>query len=216
MVACDFAGNDLQFMLHGDLAEKVARDHVTPNLASPEGEGFPPSPMGTLTIGNGASPGSDGNHQPLRWKMTRRPSNANYHQTVKDRPTGGRLRGHKEVPSQVPDDSGRIVASLDRKRLGADCWGGEGCRTEAFSIRRLGGSRWRLRRTRCAMGFGRQRGSERGLGRAATRGGNAARIVGMVLKTSQSVCGEWPERRWRGGGHTSAPACGSTSLGRQW
>jgi len=113
-------------------------------------------------------------------------------------------------------DSGRLVASLDRKRLGADCWGGAGSRTEAFSIRRLGGSRWRLRRTRCAMGFERQRGSERGLGRAAKRGGNAARIVGMVLKMSQGVCGEWPERRWRGGGHTSAPACGSTSPGRQW
>ena len=50
----------------------------------------------------------------------------------------------------------RIVASLDRKRLGADCWGGAGSRSEAFSIRRLGGSRWRLRRTRCAMGFERQ------------------------------------------------------------
>jgi hypothetical protein len=110
----------------------------------------------------------------------------------------------------------RIVASLDRKRLGADCWGGAGSGTEAFSIRRLGGSRWRLRRARCAMGFERQRGSERGLGRAAKRGGKAARIVGMVLKMSQSVCGEWPERRRRGGGHTSAPACGSTSLGRQW
>jgi hypothetical protein len=110
----------------------------------------------------------------------------------------------------------RVVASLDRKRLGADCWGGVGCRTEAFSIRRLGGSRWRLRRTRCAMGFEWQRGSEGGLGRAAKRGGDAARIVGMVLKMSQSVCGEWPARRWRGGGHTSAPACGSTCLGREW
>jgi hypothetical protein len=26
----------------------VARDHVNTNLASPEGEGFPPSPMATL------------------------------------------------------------------------------------------------------------------------------------------------------------------------
>ena len=65
------------------------------------------------------------------------------------------------------------------------------------------------------MGFERQRGSERGLGRAAKRGGNAVGIVGMVLKMSLSVCGEWPERRWRGGGHTSAPACGSTSPGRR-
>jgi len=38
----------------------------------------------------------------------------------------------------------------------------------------------------------------------------------MVLKMRESVCGEWPERRWRGGRHTNAPACGSTSLGRQW
>jgi hypothetical protein len=29
----------------------------------------------------------------------------------------------------------------------------EKSRSEAFSIRRLGGSRWRLRRTRCAMGI---------------------------------------------------------------
>jgi hypothetical protein len=29
----------------------------------------------------------------------------------------------------------------------------DGSRSEAFSIRRLGGSRWRLRRTRGAMGF---------------------------------------------------------------
>jgi len=28
-----------------------------------------------------------------------------------------------------------------------------GTRSEAFSISRLGGSRWCLRRTRCAMGF---------------------------------------------------------------
>src|ERR1700685_1219117 len=115
----------------------------------------------------------------------------------------------------VPNYS-RIVASLDRKRLGADCRGGAGSRTEAFSIRRLGGSRWRLRRAGRAMGVGRQGGSEQGLGKAARHGGNAVRVVGMVLKVSESVCGKWPERRWRGGGHTNAPACGSTSLGRHW
>src|SRR6202167_6738254 len=94
----------------------------------------------------------------------------------------------------VPNYS-RIVASLDRKRLGADCRGGAGSRTEAFSIRRLGGSRWRLRRTRGAMGFERQRGSEQGLGKAARHGGNAVRVVGMVLKGSE---GGWG--KWRGGG----------------
>jgi hypothetical protein len=53
-----------------------------------------------------------------------------------------------------------------------------------------------LRRTRCAMGFEWQFGSERGLGRAAKRSRNGARIVGMALKMSESVCGKWPERRW--------------------
>jgi hypothetical protein len=42
----------------------------------------------------------------------------------------------------------QMVASLDRKRLGAEVWGGAESRSEAFSIRRLEGSRWRLRRTR--------------------------------------------------------------------
>ena len=43
---------------------------------------------------------------------------------------------------------GRLVASLDRKRLGQDRWEGRKTGSEAFSIRRLGGRRWRLRRTR--------------------------------------------------------------------
>jgi len=46
-----------------------------------------------------------------------------------------------------------MVARLDRKRLGQELWQRSGTRSEAFSISRLGGSRWRLRRTRCAMGF---------------------------------------------------------------
>ena len=53
-----------------------------------------------------------------------------------------------------------LVASLDRKRLGMTLRVGRGGRSEAFSIRRLGGSRWRLRRTRCAMGFERRFGSQ--------------------------------------------------------
>src|SRR5439155_26493468 len=58
----------------------------------------------------------------------------------------------------------------------ADCRGA-GSRREAFSIRRLGGSRWRLRRTRCAMGFQPKHRSEQSLGRAVMRGGN---VIGMV------------------------------------
>src|SRR6266567_1515568 len=67
---------------------------------------------------------------------------------------------------------------------------GAGSRSEAFSIRRLGGNRWRLRRTRCAMGFERQPGSERSLGRAARGGGNAIRMVGVAVEMSKSACGK--------------------------
>ena len=42
----------------------------------------------------------------------------------------------------------RIVARLDRKRLGAQYWGKAESRSEAFSMSRLEGSRWRLRRAR--------------------------------------------------------------------
>src|SRR6266478_868432 len=100
----------------------------------------------------------------------------------------------------------RIVASLDRKRLGADFLGGGGSRSEAFSIRRLGGSRWRLRRTRCAMGFERQRGSEQSLRRAARCGGNADRMVVRAAEVNKSGCGRLREKGWRRSGHTSASA----------
>ena len=42
----------------------------------------------------------------------------------------------------------RVVASLDRKCLGQKAFRDQGRRSEAFSIRRQGGSRWRLRQTR--------------------------------------------------------------------
>jgi hypothetical protein len=97
---------------------------------------------------------------------------------------------------------------------GADCGGGAGSRSEAFSIRRLGGSRWRLRRTRCAMGFERQPGSEQSLGRAMRPGGNAIRMVGVATEMSKSARGKLHERQWRSIGHTRASACRSTSSGR--
>jgi hypothetical protein len=62
-----------------------------------------------------------------------------------------------------------VVARLDRKRLGEELSQRSGTRSEAFSISRLGGSRWCLRRTRCAMGFEAAEvlaeGGERGRGR---------------------------------------------------
>lgn len=50
MAACDLAGTISSSCSMANLAEKVARDHVTPNLVSPDGEGFLPSPMGALKI----------------------------------------------------------------------------------------------------------------------------------------------------------------------
>ena len=90
----------------------------------------------------------------------------------------------------------------------------QGSQTGAFSIRRLGGGRWRLRRTRCAMGFERQRGSEQSLRRAARRGVNADRMVRVAAEMSRSAYGKLRERRWRRNGNTSAQACRSTSSGR--
>jgi hypothetical protein len=64
----------------------------------------------------------------------------------------GPIVGERPLPNGIVGHSGRsgrIVASLDRKRLGARQLGRRReLRAEAFSIRRLEGSRWRLRRTR--------------------------------------------------------------------
>lgn len=65
---------------------------------------------------------------------------------------------HKMHPSdhrrdrEVGVPSFPFVTSLDRKRLGKTLRVGMGNRSEAFSIRRLGVSRLRLRGARCVMG----------------------------------------------------------------
>jgi hypothetical protein len=69
-------------------------------------------------------------------------------------------------------------------------------------MRRLGGSRWRLRRTRCAMGFERQRGFEQSLRRTARCGGNAVWMVGGAAEMSKREWGKLRERWWRRSGHT--------------
>jgi hypothetical protein len=73
-------------------------------------------------------------------------------------------------------------------------------------MRRLGGSRWRLRRTRCAMGFERQRGCEQSLGRAARCGGHGARMVGGAAAMSKRAWEKVRERWRRRIGHTRASA----------
>src|SRR4029077_20627711 len=78
------------------------------------------------------------------------------------------------------DVPGRIVASLDRKRLGQTLGAERGSRPEAFSMRRLGGSRWRLRRTRCAMGFEGQSVTESKTGRVRPSWNRGVVIVESV------------------------------------
>jgi len=51
--------------------------------------------------------------------------------------------------SPIPELSLALIGNASGQTFGAE----RGSRSEAFSIRRLGGSRWRLRRTRSAMGF---------------------------------------------------------------
>jgi hypothetical protein len=93
---------------------------------------------------------------------------------------------------------------------------GQKSRSEAFSIRRLGGSRWRLRRTRCAMGFECQLAAESRSGRAVADGKGGVAIVDSVARAGKSVRGNLRGNRSPWGRHTPASACRSTSPGRQW
>jgi hypothetical protein len=95
-------------------------------------------------------------------------------------------------------------------------WAERGSRSGAFSMRRLGGSRWRLRWTRCAMGFERQPGSEQSFRGAVRRGWNGLRMVGVAPEMSTGVCEKLRERRRRRSGQRSAPVCQGTSLSHQW
>jgi hypothetical protein len=107
-----------------------------------------------------------------------------------------------------------VVASLDRKRLGADSWGGAGSRSEAFSIRRLGGSRWRLRRTRCAMGFECQLAAKSRVGQAPANGKGRVAIGDSVARACKRVRGNLRGSPSPWGRHTNASMCRSTSQER--
>jgi hypothetical protein len=80
--------------------------------------------------------------------------------------SGMNFRGSFAWPQPVPHFGAEFVMlhriwrvqgesslALIGNASGQDLEEREKTRSEAFSIRRLGGSRWRLRRTRCAMGF---------------------------------------------------------------
>ena len=86
---------------------------------------------------------------------------------------------------EVAEPLGRIVASLHRKRLGARLPGRRRkLRAGAFSIRRLEGSRWRLRRA-LAMGIGRGFGTDGADNNNVGDGELAETLFRM------EICGSW-------------------------
>ena len=80
-------------------------------------------------------------------------------------------------------------------------------------MRRLGGSRWRLRRTRCAMGFERQSVTESTTGRTLVNRNVGMVIVERVAGAIQGVRGPGRGNVSPWGRHTNVSACRSTSLG---
>jgi hypothetical protein len=81
-------------------------------------------------------------------------------------------------------------------------------------MRRLGGSRWRLRRTRCAMGFERQSVAESTTGSALANWNGGVVIVERVAGASRGVRGPGRGNVSPWGRHRNASACRSTSPGR--
>jgi len=81
-------------------------------------------------------------------------------------------------------------------------------------MRRLGGSRWCLRRTRCAMGFERQLVAESITGRAVANWNGVVVIVERIAGASRGVHGPGCGNVSPWGRHTNALACRSTSPGR--
>src|SRR5712691_3329226 len=93
-------------------------------------------------------------------------------------------------------------------------WGERDLESEAFSMRRLGGSRWCLRRTRCALGFERQLVAESITGRAVANWNGVVVIVERIAGASRGVHGPGCGNVSPWGRHTNALACRSTSPGR--
>ena len=104
---------------------------------------------------------------------------------------------------------GRIVASLDRKRLGQDRWQGRKTGSEAFSIRRLGGRRWRGGRG--PMGFECAPGVRLRDGRAGWKCESWLVIMG---RAANGWNGKLEKGQSRQGRDTRASACWRTSKRR--
>ena len=122
---------------------------------------------------------------------------------------------YPEMPGRrsavAPEWSLALIGNASAQTLGVE----RGSRSEAFSIRRLGGSRWRLRRTRCAMGFERQLAAKSRVGQAPANGKGWFAIVDSVACACRSVGKQWHGNLSPWSRHTSAPMCRSTSTRRQ-
>jgi len=82
-------------------------------------------------------------------------------------------------------------------------------------MRRLGGSRRRLRRTRCAMGFERQSVAESSTGRTLVNWNGGVVIAENVADACRSMRGPWHGSLSPWGRDTNASMCRSTSRERQ-
>ena len=100
-----------------------------------------------------------------------------------------------------------LIGNASGQTLGVE----RGSRSEAFSIRRLGGSRWRLRRTRCAMGFECQLAAKSRVGQAPSNGKGRVAIGDSVARACKSVRGNLRGSLSPWGRHTNASMCRSTS-----
>jgi hypothetical protein len=104
-----------------------------------------------------------------------------------------------------------LIGNASGQTLG---WSGD-LDPRRFSIRRLGGSRWRLRRTRCAMGFERQLAAQSRVGQLRVNGRGRVAMVDSAACGCRSVRKQWRGRLSAWGRHTNASLCRSTSQ-EQW
>ena len=128
-------------------------------------------------------------------------------------PVRSRKRGAPNFDSQLNTITPLLSLALIGSASGR-FWGERDLESEAFSMRRLGGSRWCLRRTRCAMGFERQLVAESITGRAVANWNGVVVIVERIAGASRGVHGPGCGNVSPWGRHTNALACRSTSPGR--
>ena len=134
---------------------------------------------------------------------------------VRDIGTPGCSAPDKDSGPALRFEHRAIVSDLSLALIGnasGQTFVGEGgLESEAFSIRRLGGSRWRLRRTRCAMGFEWRLVAESSTGRTLVNGDGGVVMGESAADARQSMRGPWHGSVWAWGGHTNASMYRGTS-----